>query len=418
MSGRPTPGQAALKVVLYRPHTTIWFKNPVRNIIRGNTLPTKYGVLLDYLSRHPGVKLYLSTRLSPEPGFRPFLRRLKERCELWAWCVLNRIPLARVGTLTSAAALDDKDVLFAMHYGNFTAETPEAALQGRELAQHLAGHGIFKVVHLTHYAYCPTVGAGNLGALKPDLLVAENDLARNSPFFNRYFGHLGVPFRCLPYTPAARFRQTRPFEGRVNKIVVTGSITFKMRNAEFNDYYRTEELQPMRRILFTEQHKYQDEMVCLVSDLNASRGAPTAPPARSLLSRLKRRLAYRHPQAGYYSTNIVDVYNAHTMFTVPEEICDLPAIGFVEGMMCGAAFFGLDTPMYADLGLQAGRHFIAYDGTTEGLMERVRYYQQRPAELQAIAESGKRFVQEQLNSSKVYSDFLLDLKARLGRRPA
>lgn len=409
--------RAAIKVVLYRPHTTIWFKNPVRNVIKKTTLPTKYGVLLDYLCQ-ADVKLHLSTRLSAQRGWRAAMARVKERLELLAWCVLNHIPLSRVSIISTARALDGMDVLFIMHYGNLTAETPADALACRALAEYLAPRPVLKVVHMTHYAYCPTLGATNLAVLQPDLLVAENNLQRNSPFFNRYFGALPSAFRCLPYTPAPRFRQTQPFEGRINKIVVTGSITYKMRNAEFNDYYHTDELQPMRRILFNEKDKYLDEMDCLVSDLNASRDASAPAAPRSFFARAWARLTYQHPQARYYGKNIVDIYNSYTMFAVPEEICDLPAIGCVEGMMCGAAYFGVDDPMYTDLGLQPGVHFVAYDGTPEGLMARVRHYQQHSAELRAIAETGKRFVESALNSTKVYSEFLEDLRTRLPRRNA
>ena len=94
------------------------------------------------------------------------------------------------------------------------------------------------------------------------------------------------------------------------------------------------------------------------------------------------------------------------MFAVPEEICDLPAIGFVEGMACGCVFFGLDDPMYRDLGLLPGIHYVFYDGTVTNLMEKVRYYQSHSDELELIANRGCEFVLEHLNPDVVYKEFL------------
>ena len=44
-------------------------------------------------------------------------------------------------------------------------------------------------------------------------------------------------------------------------------------------------------------------------------------------------------------------------------------IGFVEGMACGSAYIGLDDPMYKDIGLIPGKHYIIY-GTLEDLKSR------------------------------------------------
>ena len=40
----------------------------------------------------------------------------------------------------------------------------------------------------------------------------------------------------------------------------------------------------------------------------------------------------------YYKFDIVKLFNGYQMFVCPEEICDLPGIGFIEGMACGCLY--------------------------------------------------------------------------------
>ena len=52
----------------------------------------------------------------------------------------------------------------------------------------------------------------------------------------------------------------------------------------------------------------------------------------------------------------------------------MDCLGFVEGMACGSAYIGLDDPMYKDIGLIPGKHYITYDGTLEDLKSKIAYY--------------------------------------------
>lgn len=65
------------------------------------------------------------------------------------------------------------------------------------------------------------------------------------------------------------------------------------------------------------------------------------------------------------------------MHLVGEEILGIPGIGYVEGMACGSAYIGLDSPMYRELGLIPGIHYITYDGTMEGLRKTVEFWQKQ-----------------------------------------
>ena len=316
--------QRRLKFVFFRPHANIWFKNPVRNIIKKQLLPNKYSSLFDYVI-DSGAEVYLTTKLLPGSGVKGVIRSILDPFVLLLWCLLNKINLGKVHFIFRKKALQGKDILFMMHYdyGNFTYENKEVALQGEKMAAYLSDVKIYKVVHMTHYAYNPTIGANNLKILKPDLLIAENNLSANSIFFKKYFAELNTNFYQLPYTPASRFVRKTQLKDRVNKIVVTGSITFKMKGEEFLDFYRVDELQPLRRVLYENAGNYTDEMECLISDLNASRVTSHKVVKKNILQKIVSRLTSKHPQMSYYKKDIVATYNSYTMFAVPEEICDL-----------------------------------------------------------------------------------------------
>lgn len=412
----PQPQDEVLKLVIYRPHDNIWFKNPVRNILKKQLLPNKYAPFLDYLldSKH---KIYFTTKLCVDGGLKNLIKATLEPFELLLWCILNGVSVKRVGFIFTKNGLVEKDVLILMHYGTFTHENSEAAERGAKLAKYLSSLTIFKLVHMTHYAYNSAIGYQNLKIFKPDLLVAENNLASHSEYYKKYFSKLSGDFYQLPYVPASRFIVNLPFEDRINKIVVSGSITFRMKDENFKNFFKIDELQPLRRIIYENSHKYPNKICSLISDVTASYAAAQSQVQGGfIVERLRNLLLFKHPQMSYYKQDIVVAYNSHKMFSVTEEVCNLPAIGFVEGMACGCAFFGLDDAMYRDIGMIPGEHYVAYDGSLEGLMEAVNYYQINSDKLKNIAENGHRFVIEKLSANNVYGDLVARLNLMINAK--
>jgi glycosyltransferase involved in cell wall biosynthesis len=257
----------------------------------------------------------------------------------------------------------------------------------------------------------PAIGARNLQTAGATLLFAENNLRKNSRFYQKHFGKLAADFWCLPFIAAKRFTRTTPFIQRANKLIATGSITYKMLDPEFIGFFKTDDLQPMRRQLYEHASKFTAEIDTLISDLNTSRTTGQVKPEPTWLRVLRRLFPFKHQQHGYhryYKKDIVAVYNSYTMFAVPEELGDLPAIGFVEGMACGCAYFGLDDPMYRDLGMEPGVHYVTYDGTVQGLADKVRFYQQpeQIPQLERIAARGCELVNEKFRAEVVYQAFV------------
>lgn len=384
----------------------------MRHLLRGESLPHKYEAFFDTLLKS-GAEVSVSTALCRRKGWKGLIRYLLDPFALIYWVLGNKISLSKIGFVFSKAELRKLDVLFFMHYGNFTYEDAANAQRGSDLALALSDVDILKLGHFTHYAYQPVIGASNLRKLSVNLLVAENNLLSNSDFYRKYFSQLDADFWCLPFIAAERFKSHTPFRERSRKLVATGSITFKMTDPDFINFFQSDELQPLRRQIYEHADDHATEIDSMISDLNASRGADKV-KVDPLWRRLLRRFV-PHPQHSYYRKNIVDVYNSYMMFTVPEEICNLPAIGVVEGMACGCAFFGLDSPMYRDLGMVPGVHYVAHDGTLEDLVERIRHYQQpsQLSELELIAERGCKLASEKFRAEVVYREFLDRLTDRV-----
>lgn len=408
MASRP------LRIVFYRPHTEIWFKDPVRYLLRGESLPHKYEALFDFLVTS-GAEVSVSTAMCRRKGWKGLARYFLDPFVLILWVFGNELNFRRIGLVFTKNALKKHDILFFMHYGNFTFEDADGARRGADLASALSDVEILKVGHLTHYAYQPAIGASNLKKLGASFLVAENDLLRNSAFYRTYFSSLNAYFASLPFIAANRFVSKAPFKDRIRKLVATGSITYKMTDPDFINFFHTDELQPLRRQIYERAHEYRNEIDSTISDLNASR--VTGKVKQDFILRRVLRRFMPHPQHAYYKKNIVDVYNSYMMFAVPEEVCDLPAIGVVEGMACGCAYFGLDNPMYRDLGMEPGVHYVAYDGTLDGLAEKIRFYQQPEQQdyLEQIAARGCELVNEKFRSESVYKDFVQRLSDRIER---
>lgn len=399
-----------MNIVFYRPFADIWFKNPTRRILGRQKLPNKYSGLFDYLAE--GGSASISTSLWFRPGVAGVVDLFKDSLRLILWALLNRVNLFKVRLVFTPKQLQKADAVFLMHYGCFTHESDVLAEQGRALAQRLANVSVLKIVHMTHFAYNPVVGSENLRVLSPDILLAENDLKKNSPFFGKYFGDVPGRFYHLPYVAAPRFQRKVDFNARTNKLGVTGSITYKMKAPEFSAFYGQNELQPMRRKIYSRQDELANLVDSFIYDLDESRRVQEAASSESKEQGASQAQSLVQ-QRNYYNADIVEFFNSYRMFAVPEEICDLPGISFIEGMACGAAYFGLDNPMYRDIGMIPGTHYVAYDGTLEHLLEQVAYYQQHADELEQIAEQGYQIAHTALSSTSVYSKFLTTLEQML-----
>ncbi len=382
-----------MRFIFYNPHSISWYKPPVFFQLRRRRNSQKYTYLLDYfLKKQKEVFVYIDLhKLSPRRGIRKFLPPFTM---FYAWAIFNRINPLHLKIIKEITEIKDDDIIFMFLYGNFTNQFGDISDARIKLNNLIGSSNAFKVVHLTHYMYHANIGSFNAYNAKIDLFVAENNLSRNSKFFQATFSWYKKDVYLLPFVPKDKFKRLKTFNERKNKAIATGSITFPMDDGVFLSFFGHSMLQPMRSKIYENRNNLYKYIESVISPINEKGGFDTE-------------------QKKYYSYDIGLLYNDYKMFVVPEEIADLPGIGFVEGMKCGSVYIGLRDPMYQDLGLIDKIHYIGYDGSLRDLIDKIKYYQFHENELEIIAEQGYRFITDKFTPEKVAGKFYQDLELLL-----
>jgi glycosyltransferase involved in cell wall biosynthesis len=384
-----------MRFIFHNPHHNYWFKKPSSYGFKRKGAQ-KYTYLFDFfLKENKKVYIYIDSYKDRSQTFtlRNFIPPI---VGLYYWIIKNRINPLHVKIITNIDKINKTDVLFSFLFGNFT--NPEGVLTGtRQQSNELIGKSaVFKVVHFTHFMYRADVGSTNCRLINPDLLVAENNLFRNSDYFRKHFSWYQKDVYTLPFVPNDKFINIKQFNERQNKAMVIGTITEPMDDEVFISYFGQNMVQPMRAKIYKNKADLVDAIDSFLSPIittNVVNGKSES------------------GQQGYHSLDFVSLFNNYKMFIVPEEVNDLPGIGFVEGMMCGSAFIGIRDPMFEDIGLKDGLNYIAYDGSLDDLVLKINYYQNHQIELENIAENGCKFVGKKFNKKTIIVNFMNHLKS-------
>ena len=246
-----------------------------------------------------------------------------------------------------------------------------------------------------------------------DCYFNEVDLSKSSEIFRKYY-HTKLPWVIHPFVFADRFQNIKAFAARQNKCFSTGTITYK-KHEEFLTVYDDPCDQPARKFVKDNPEFFRDTVDCYSSDYLEDNPGKTINPTDNPLIKIYKKIYNRThvgKQKKYFSFNMVEKFNDYKMHLLGEEILGVPGIGFVEGMACGSAYIGLDSPMYRDYGLIPGVHYIAYDGTKEGLRQTVEYWQrpENQEELEQIAKTGCDFVRKNFCGHVVAERLIQSLK--------
>lgn len=233
-----------------------------------------------------------------------------------------------------------------------------------------------------------------------------------SPY--RKYYHIDKPWIIHPFVFAERFQNRKPFNERKNMAFATGTITYKV-HKEFLDTYGDSCDQPSRKQIKDNPEFFKDTVYCTSSDyLEDNAGKPIKDNDFVLIKLYKKiyNRLFTGKQKKYFSFDMVEAFNSYKMCIVGEEILGIPGIGFVEGMACGCAYIGIDSPAYRDWGLVPGIHYITYDGTKEDLKRVIEYYQmdEHQEELERIARTGYDYVRTHFNGDAVAETLLHDLE--------
>jgi hypothetical protein len=410
------------KFVIHNPHA-LWFKENLSCFFAKTKSIKKYDFIFDNLyNSEEKVYVYLDGTFS-SPLFNNVLKRINSPIiEFYSWVLLNKLNPFRFEIIKDLSSLSKNDVVFSFLYSSFIYNNQK--LNNAELIYNLSCCDAIKVVHLSHYGYDIQLASELTYKAKIDFFISENNLKSNSLFFKRFFEWYLNDVITIPFVPQKRFKKYRSFDSRINKVLSTGTNTQRMTDNNFIDFFGSDILQPMRNVIIQNSNSLSGQIDSLINNLQVSLELENSNRNSRIFSSVKflfvdffriYKLVYSYFQSGdiinikndsnYYKIDIVEKYNSYKMFIVPEEIIDLPGIGFIEGMMCGSVFIGLEDRMYTDIGLIPGIHYISYDGSLLDLEKKIDFYQNNPEELNLIAKVGYQFISEELNESKVFSSF-------------
>lgn len=371
----------------------------------------KHGYLLNYLLDSPEYEVcnYINDRgFSALRSDNELLMKFLNLFKMWEYrktLKVNGIPKDKITVLKHSEDIrpDDIVILYNVCSDNYRG---------------MSGVNAFKALSMLHFHGNKRENAV-IEEADIQCFFNEVDLSKSSAIFNRYY-HIEKPWIVIPFVFADRFKNLKPFSERQNKCFSTGTITYKL-HEEFLEVYGDPCDQPARKFVKDNPEFFKDTVDCYSSDyLEDDPGKKIDPTDNPFVKLYKKYYNRTHvgKQKKYYSFNMVDKFNDYKMHLLGEEILGVPGIGFVEGMACGSAYIGLDSPMYRDYGLIPGVHYIAYDGTKEGLRATVEHYQkpENQAELERIAKAGCEFVRENFCGNKVAEILMCGLKAEQMRR--
>lgn len=357
----------------------------------------KHGYLLKYLLNHP--EKYQVCNYINDRGFSLYTNGDGKFMKILNWFsgIENKITLKKNGinpniipVLRNPSEINENDIVIAYNVCN-------------EELRGLNNIKAFKALSMLHFH----------GRKGEDIKIKEAgincffnevNLSKSSEIFKKYY-HVNLPWIIHPFVFAERFKNIKPFSERKNKCFSTGTITYK-KHPEFISLYGDSCNQPARKFVKDNPVFFKDTIDCYSSDYLEDNAGKTINPTDNKIVKLYKKLYNRThvgKQKKYFSFNMVEKFNDYKMHLLGEEILGVPGIGYVEGMACGSAYIGLDSPMYRDLGLIPGIHYISYDGTKENLRKTIEYWQkeENQEKLEQIAKNGYEFVHNNFSGEKV-----------------
>lgn len=418
---------SSTRLVLWCPYVLSFIGATVQSKLLGQIGSSKYQWLQNLIRANPNqVYVYCDTDVSSSAiNHRDVLADVtdpmarQELCvrEARMWAEINDLPIAHDHFLFDPRHINAGDVVFS--FSSYLLAKPLSELDpSSDLVTVLSRPDIFKVVHLSHYIFNFEVLVRNLCHLDISMLCYESNLTK-SQLFQRYAPQIQevVP---IPFAVQDRFiYQKAPFE-RDRRCIATGGIDYFRLNPSIKEFffeYSCNSFNPMRGLLYDNQDMLTHYLVVNMSrfnenlketqqyELNLESWHEALSGPSSALKGLKR-------DPSYYSTSFVDLFNAHQLSYVSEELTHAPALGFFESMACGAIPIGIDNFIYNDIGLRPGRHYLPFDGSLGSLLGTIQAIWQNPQIIEPIVGENLTFVEQHLRQDKVAAKFLQELLIR------
>ena len=385
------------RVVFVNLHSNVFYVKTLLNYIYGLSVATKHRYLLDYLLSDPNIEIcnFVNDRgcslVAHPTGLLLRFTNLVSGLEHEFIMKKNGLK-GRIKLIKNVTEIKNDDIVIAYIH------SPNSLRQLEDI------HA--KKIVCTIHMYGMKYESDLLRAANPDVLFNEYNLQQNSEIFKKNFSWFKGKFYAHPFAYAARFKNNVPFNERENLAFSVGTITYK-ESKEYSDFYGTTCLQPSRKQILENKDALGDYLVCYNSEymedfkpIHVSNRIPKILRLPITIYNMR----HTGNQKKYFSFDMVEMFNKYKMFICGEEVSGTPAVGFVEGMACGAAFIGNKTiGCYEDYGMKEGVHYIGYDGTLDNLKKVISFYQREENQetLRTIAKNGMLFAKENFEPRKI-----------------
>jgi hypothetical protein len=393
-----------MALVFYNPHKNVMLGLTVMNWLNKSKLPLKYNYLLELL-RKGEAKIYCDNKGTSFPfqsnGFNKYFRYI----ELYFWKKINKISKAEC--YYDYKKINKEDFLFFFAYDFLQTKI---SIKNKSVLNIDCN----KLVHFSHYFFRTIEISQNLSSYDNVYIIAECDLKKNSPFFQKYFNWYDKNVYVLPFVVSERFVDLNIYSNRINKCLAVGSF-MTMDKADYNecmlDYLNSDTIQPIRKEIYLNKSKLTDYIECRIDYINEfwNLHKTKIQGKESVLSKIiniyKKKIKNNWGKSNHFKANIVDLYNSYKMVFSSDDAGELPSISFFEAMVCGCVNIAVPTANLLDIGLIEGIHYIGFDGTLQNLVEKIEYYQKNQDELNEIAKNGNLFSKKRFLKDYVLENF-------------
>lgn len=395
-----------MKIIFYNVHCIDFVWKPLYYYFIKRFAAKKHNYMINYIkNNYDNFVFWVDWDYSSFPSGLD--RFIPKQLEFYLWAILNGLNIFKLNVVFKSR-IDSA-------YKNWVIFTYSFLWLTKWFKEKYSNKFI-TLVHLNHYLSNTSILTELFKYLNIDFFVAENDLNKNSKYFNKFFDYYNKPVYFLPYSFQDRFVNKRKFNLRRNLAFSTGSFfSFTEKDKMWSlkdlyDFFKIDSLHPMRRELYN--HKYDLKDCIDVYNENYYKSRPkTFKWNENLLYKIFYKIKNQFIKySNYWTFNIVDKFNEYKMFICSEELVWLPWISFVEWMSCWSAYIWLDDNMYKNIWLIPWKHYIWYDWTLKNLIEKVRYYQGHEDELERIADNWYKFVRRNFCWENVAKNFFGDIK--------
>lgn len=391
-----------MRVVFVNLHRNGAYLRPLRNMIAGTNSVCKRRFILDYLLNNniPIINLITKNGCGLPSYIRYKIHNYRFiKGEADYVFKKNKIAKGTIKNIKDPSEIHHDDIV--LYSGTFLPEQFEnvSDVHGIKIVDHLHFYGdrekseLLKNCGLQYYMF-------------------DVNLKKYSKLYQRNYAWFDGEYIMLPLTYQERFCVKTAFIDRKDKAVAMGTLT-KAAFPDFIEEYGSEYYQPHRKMILDEASNYPEELDSYISEFIEKSLKTVNENDAKILRTMKRLYNFYHigQQKSYFSFDMVNKYNEYKMFICPEDVNGSYGIGTIEGMACGCAMIGWNYGAFEDMGMEAGKHYISYDGTMGDLIAKIRYYQkpENQEELEQIAKTGCEFVRKNFSEENVAKNFLRTL---------